>query len=515
MKRELEQKAKALKEDNPNEAVVIYRQIWDNFNDEFNSWDALFSLQTMRKTVNPDIEWANELAIKYEDDKVKNLYGWLVFDNCIKSKDRNLLIQNEHLIIKMVSVVTQKNLREDVTYPCPVSIGVLKLCEAHAENLFNARKVNELLDLLDKDLLSNQPKTVETETRGEIEMQSDLEKYYALRTKAYLKLEEYEKCKQLCESGLNELTDFHFNNDLWFKMRIALSEEHLGNHNKSEVLFKELLTSRAGNDKWFLYRDIAEVYYEQKQYEKAMKYAVDAAFYGNEAHYLIGLYLLQARLLFKLNKPDEARNLAELIAAILKEQNWNERQEHTKLIDYFGIDRNTVRTVKEIIKDLNPYWLKVRYTDKELLKGKIISIHPNGKKGRIKNNKGAIIDFNKKNLVQRIKSLDMLKGVFVQYYEMDSFDGTKIAEQILINEQEKTSINSPTLLGKSFYGTISGITDFGIFVKFNNEKGLIHKNSLNATLKINYQEQFKNGQTIKVIIDKITDKGFSLKYADN
>lgn len=515
-KREIESKAKGLIISNPDEALQLYRLLYDNYSEEFNDWDAFFTIKAMRVSKNIDLDWAQELALCFKNEKVGNLYGWLIFDKCVKNRNREELIANEKIIEELHKISPQKNCRTEDKIPCPTTISILSLTKIYSKPSFNAVKIDSFLSLLNVEFLSvvaNQSKNNED---NEDEFASDFEKYSSLKTKSLYKSEKFQECKELCELALKTLDKFHYNNETWFKMRIALSEDKLGNHELSESLLQELLYSRAGNDKWFLYRDIAEVYYEQKEYEKAMKYAVDAAFYGNEAHYLIGLYLLQARLRFKLNNPHDAKNLAELIVAILKEQNWNEKQEYTKLIDYFGIDRNSVRTVKEIIKDLNPYWLKVRYSNKELLKGKIISIHPNGKKGRIKNNKGAIIDFNKKNLVQRIKSLDVLKGLSVQYYEMDSFEGTKIAEQIVIDEQEKTAINNTsTLLGKSFSGTISGITDFGIFVKFNNEKGLIHKNSLNATLKINYQEQFKNGQTIKVIVDKITDKGFSLKYCDD
>ena len=41
---------------------------------------------------------------------------------------------------------------------------------------------------------------------------------------------------------------------------------------------------------WFLYRDISEIYFEQKEYSKAWKLAVEATYYGNEPHFLIGLF---------------------------------------------------------------------------------------------------------------------------------------------------------------------------------------------------------------------------------
>lgn len=40
-KRDFETKAKALISSDPDEAVKLYHEIWETFNDQFNDWDAL------------------------------------------------------------------------------------------------------------------------------------------------------------------------------------------------------------------------------------------------------------------------------------------------------------------------------------------------------------------------------------------------------------------------------------------------------------------------------------------
>ena len=176
-------------------------------------------------------------------------------------------------------------MHEDSTYPCPTTISIFKLADAYADNQFNARSIKDLLETINYNLLSTDTRTLKTEKRGEIKLASDLEKYFALRTKALIKLKEFEACKELCEVALKSLKKFHYNNDLWFKMRIAIAEEHLGNFEESEALFKNLLSSKAGSDKWFLYRNIGEIYFEKKDYKKAWKYLIDAAYFGNEPHF--------------------------------------------------------------------------------------------------------------------------------------------------------------------------------------------------------------------------------------
>lgn len=507
MKRELEQKARELVKTAPAEAVTLYKEIWDTYSEEFNHWDALFTIQALRNAHSLDLEWANEMAIKFEDEKVRNVYAWLVFDKCIRDKDRQSTLNNESDILKMVEIITQKNLREDSSYPCPVTILVFKLCDSYAENLFNARRINELLSLLDYNLLSITPRTLDTEARGEVELASGFEKYFALKTKAEFKINEFETCIESCNTALKTLNQFHYNNDLWFKMRIALSEDKLGNHEKSELLLEELLKSKAGNDKWFLYRDVAEIYFEQKNFDKAWKFAVDAAFHGNEPHYLIGLYFLQVKILYKLNRSDEGKLLAELIAAILKENNWGYKQEYTQLFNFYKIDASNIDTLKKMHSKLQEFWNKERYGNIERSIGSVISIHKNGKIGRIKMTEGIIVDFHKKNLQKNIRNLEELKGNFVEFYLIKSIDGKLNAESISYQIKPKTFSTAPNEIIK---GKVKAVKDFGVFVSLGKEKdGLLHKNSLKG-IDLN---SFEVGQEINVKIDKVTDKGINLKLS--
>lgn len=509
-KRDLEAKAKSLIETNPDEAVGIYKQIWDNSSELFNEWDTYFAIKAMRSSKSPDLKWANAIVTKHNNERIGNLYGWLVFDRCVKGKNRDSIIENEKLIQSLIEFSPQKDLRINDEFPCPTTISILKLCDAHSENLFNARRINELLSGLDFNKLSKKAKTINTEERGEVELASDLEKYFALNTKALLKLGKFDECKKCCEDGLEQLSKFHFNNDLWFKMRIALSEDKLGNHDISENLFKDLLSSKAGSDKWFLYRDIAEVYYEQGDYAKAWKFAVDGAFYGNEPHFLIGLFLLQARILFKLERPKDGKILAELIAVILKDQGWGDKNEYNKLFDFYKIDRSSLRPLNDVLSDAKKFWQKERYGNQIKGKGIVVSIHKNGKIGRIKDSQGNLLGFHKKDLLGKVKSLETINGATVEFFSMDSYDGKKIAESIEIISKP-TNDNKNNIVGKVFDATVKNVADFGVFFYLQDApNGLLHINNLPQALRANFKEEFAKGKKFQVKVEKVTEKGIQL-----
>ena len=107
-KRDIEDKAKSLISINPDEAVKLYKELQEAFEVEFNSWDAFYAMQALRASKNPDKNWAKELASNFENEKVSNIYGWMVFDHCIKGKQKSEILKNEQFILSLPELCPQK-----------------------------------------------------------------------------------------------------------------------------------------------------------------------------------------------------------------------------------------------------------------------------------------------------------------------------------------------------------------------------------------------------------------------
>lgn len=500
---------------NPQNALQLFKRVKQEFPDEINALDALTILTFMRASQVADLNFAHELSEKFEDFRIRNIYSWLIFDVCIKQKDLKQIQGFEKHIERANELVHQKNLKEDSTYPCPITIAILKVVDSYSDVSFNAQKVKDWLFKLNVDFLSLKTSKITTQ-KGEIELSSDYEKYHGLMSKSLFKLGEFKACLELCQHVLSTIKNFHFNNDLWFKMRIALSEEKLGNHEESERILVELLDSKEGGDKWFLYRDIAEIYFDQQEYKKAWKYAVDSAFYGNEPHFLINLYLLQARILFKLERTDKIELLASLVAAIVKEQGWKLKSEHDKLIKYFQINMNDLKPTLFYFKEAQRFWEQERYKGKELISGEIISIIPNGKAGQIIDEKGIKYKFSKKFILNKVKDLNDFKGCKVTFYPMKGLGNKLNAEFIKVIEKvvkPSDAVAKSELVGKEVDGKIGSVVEFGAFIKIPGLRdGLLHKNNMPVELKSNFKEMLIVGQNIKVKIMKVSEKGIELKY---
>ncbi|WP_298366446.1 S1 RNA-binding domain-containing protein [uncultured Lutibacter sp.] len=520
-KRELQIQAENLLNNNSQEeALVICRKLWDDFpqneTDSFNLYDARLTLKAVKNNYKADFNFVYEVSKMFSSDfQIKNSFSWFVFHKYIKGCSNNDIIQYENVIFKLIEIASQKNLRTDDSFPCPVTIAVLNLVKAYSKGLFNASKILEWLGKLNPEFLSKKENIIPNTERGDINDASDLEKYYSWITKALIKQERYIECEEKCKKALEELKNFHYDNSLWLHMRIAICEEHLGNIDKSEHMFQDILNTKAGSDKWFIYKEIALLYFEKGDYDNAWSYSVDSAFYGNEPEYMIGLFLLQARVLVKLNRVNESKILAKLIGAIIKEKGWNNKQEYNRLLEYHKVDIANLESAISLFRQAREFWVSERYKGLIEEKGKIVFIHPRGKMGKIKTENNNTYNFHKRDFQKRQRNLEELKEAEVSFIKMNSFDGKLIAENIKVLKMVKSSISEKFKVGTIITGTVKNIADFGIFVRLTGPKtGLLHKNGLPNHLKSSFNEAFTSGQKIKVKIIKVTDKGPQLKLQE-
>ena len=147
------------------------------------------------------------------------------------------------------------------------------------------------------------------------------------------------------------------------------------------------------------------------------------------------------------------------------------------------------------------------YFDSEIKQGEIVFIHPRGKFGKIRYSNNESINFSKNSFNNRVRNLDKFAGAKVSFVIDFDYKSEQVAENIKIE-----SLKAPeVLVGETFEGKIQNIVDFGLFIDMENGKtGLAHQ----STLPKNFKEIYEVGNTLKVLIDKETEKGFSLKITE-
>ncbi|MBM1105169.1 S1 RNA-binding domain-containing protein [Aurantibacter crassamenti] len=514
-RKEIEEQANAIRESKPDEALVLYQKIWTEHRESFNRFDALRCVQCVRALPAKDhFSMVKDLLQAFpEDEMVTGISGWYIYDRFFKGKSEREILDNLWQFEETLKMLRQQNMQENSKFPCAFTIVVFKTLDAFAKGIFNGERILSYLEFLDPNKLSKEVETYEHKTRGTIEKASPYEKYYGLKTKALLKLERFEDCKEACNTALETIDKFHFSNEIWFPMRKALSLEHLGVQEESEAIFKELVESREGGSKWFLYRDLAELYFEQDDYKKAWQFSIDSALLGNDAKYLINLYYLQARILNKLARTDEGVVFAKMIASILKENEWKVKQDYQKIFDYYKIELQEAASIREQQKLLNAFLVQEKYKDRIQIKGAITVIHGNGKSGFLKDDAGFQYFFGKSDLVKSVRNLAPLLNAKVAFYEGQGSEKGKSAEAVKVLELVKTELSMPSgaLVGLTFKGKIQNIVDFGLFIDLENGKtGLAHQ----TTLPKNFKDIYEVGNTVKAYIIKETEKGLSLKITE-
>ena len=171
--------------------------------------------------------------------------------------------------------------------------------------------------------------------------------HHKLTTKALLDTRQYDKCINLSTEALLNLSEFTYDNDVWFKWRIAKSFNQLGEYDQSVDYLNDIKQFK--ND-WFIDNLMAENYFFKNDWDNALKYALSAALAKGDTDKKVNLYSLIEDILNKKNKQKEADIHAYLVYTIRKRHNWNidENLEYKIEKAGFDLDNEIILLLKSI-----------------------------------------------------------------------------------------------------------------------------------------------------------------------
>lgn len=519
-KRSLTDEAKQLISTDPLKARDTYVEVWNTFQPEFNDWDAFFLFQAIRKSGQGLEELEKEIFEKFgTNDRVKGIYSWVLFDRYVRNFDETKITTLEPGILRLTEITAQKDMVNATdSFPCPYTIGVNRVIKAYKKPNFNIQKIAFWLDKLDETKLSRVPTKRHDDVKDvDVEMASDYESYLSTKAKFLERTEDYEKCIAVCDKALAEITNMHHDNNIWFVRLKALSLISLDRSEEGEALLESLLKDRKGQ-KWFIKMELAEVYNDHAQYEKALSYTIDAALTGQDFELKTELFLLIARIFFRTGKEEESLAHAKLLLSITQKEERRIKGDHSNIYNHFKLDTSIILDFNECLKNCKLIWEAEKFSGMQKEGGHIAVLHSNGKSGIINASNGSKRFFSLRELTNKKRSDDNLLNYNVEYFLKDAIDknGNKDlhAVSIKITERPKndsaTKIDHEMKVGQVFDGVIDNIADFGLFVKFKGTKGLLHRSNLPVKRDSNLSDQYSKGSTIKVKIKAITAKGIDL-----
>lgn len=341
-----------------------------------------------------------------------DLLCWCLFEKYIKYLDENVTYENFNTTLRVADFIIENAENSNGTaysYTINCIIRFLK-------NKTKYMTVNVLawLDKIDVDGLSGTPIVYQSNNR---EGMSEKERYFSLKSKVLLNLREYEKCISVCDKGLNDLSVFHYENDIWFEARKAKCFIALNRFEEALALLKKIILVK---DHWSFFDDISKIYMSKNSINDALIYLCRALITNDKPEMKVNLYERMGILLEILREDQMALKHYLISRKIRKEQEWN-------LSD--TLDNNISELVSKLNDDGNCEMYVLRnYWNKKLIellgekRGRISNIIANGNAGFIKANDNSY--YFKMSSILGNRNL-FKTGIEVRFCTVDSYDRAK------------------------------------------------------------------------------------------
>lgn len=389
------------------------------------------------KFVNNFLNTYNIVINEQTNPQILTQYGWAVYDilknelennNYNKAKVLNLLCTPIHLLS-----INNSNFTSNIISNI---FGLVLRKEKEKQNE-DYKFLDEFCSLFNPNTLSLEITTLEQKGKS-VELASDKETWYATKSKALFELGLYQECFDISEKVLHEFNDFHYNNDLWFARRIALSKKSLGNINEAindlEKIFKQ-------KKEWFIQKELSALYFEANNLDKAYQYAMEAMGRNGfgKLEFKIGLIFLLGNILKTQSNLLMANKHFWAVKCIREQNGWKIPTELQQELYKF---EPITMSCETLLTELKKFWQPVKLNNhpkQENVSGvysgvvkKILNDNEQGKNGFITSNEN---DFYFKLPINIGFCKNLFEGCTVQLVELEESNGRKRAKIIKILSQ--------------------------------------------------------------------------------
>lgn len=346
-----------------------------------------------------------------QKERILTAYGWLLWSKYkAETTNSNNIDDQEQFFIEDKDHFHEQNdyydkneLIEKIETLIPILLELKSdFSKTLASNLFsivlkseknkpspNWRLINDFCNQIDPMLLSTHCSTIQVERGGriqELELASDFENWYALKTKALMKLGHWQECFEKSKEALEKIDNFHYSNDVWFSRRVALSNKNLGNTDDTIVELKTILKKK---QEWFIQKELAQLYFEKEELHNAIKMAIDAVNNYGPLEFKVDLLFLIGKILKEQRKSYLAFKHFSLSKLIRQNEQWKVPQKVFDELNQFEISEIPLSELKNLKSELKKYWNKFqkgnnnsknRRSTVESFQGEIIKLlHDNGR----------------------------------------------------------------------------------------------------------------------------------------
>lgn len=345
------------------------------------------------------------------NDRILTSYGWLLwskyksensnFENAVIENDyfdedeetidnsnfhydKNELIQRIEILIPILL-----SLNNDFSKTLTSNLFSIVLKSEKKKPTPNWKLINDFCNHFNPENLSKDCSTIQIERKGQLkdmELASDKENWFAYKTKALLKMGEWQECFDTSKQALESIENFHYSNDVWFARRIALAKKNLGN---TEETIEELQTILRKKKEWFIQKELSELYYEKEDFEKAFKYSIDAITNFGPLEFKVDLLYLLGRIHKNKSESELAFKHFYLSKLIRQKEEWKVPQKLIDELNQFEEQETVVSEINKLKSDLKKYWNSYkpkqenrRNSNRNIQNGEVVKIMHDNERGK-------------------------------------------------------------------------------------------------------------------------------------
>ena len=426
---ELRQKTKSLLRDrNPsiedyNEALPLCKELWAHFSDTQEFWDAHQYANCLKKLGELD-EAENVCSYIYETyhdqnlpsyqkrpfSYILNLYTWVINDKYVKPIRKpdypyeDIVLNKLFLLHEIIEFAGQDSQLPSFNY-CALSV-IRVLIKTNKS--YNGKMLS-IINLIDPKDLSSIPTQYTDHAGKERETASDKETYFQLKSDLLFREKQYEDCVLCCTTAIDEIENFHYDNDIWLERRVALALDNLGHIDDAIITLKKLIGI---SDKWFLLYELGKFYLRKNETNQALILMLRAACTKDPEKMKVKLIESIGDVFTSIQEIELAQENYNFARQIREENDW--------AVSYTL--NNKIRTMMPIrFVEIRKHWITILHNKVGVKHGRIVKIFPNHRGGFIQANKQYYFQY--KNFFGKS---DLSKvGDNVDFIIVESFDKKK------------------------------------------------------------------------------------------
>jgi len=214
-----------------------------------------------------------------------------------------------------------------------------------------------------------------------VSLASDYEWWFSTKSKCLLALSNYEECIEICDMALKSITNFHSNNDSWFKYRLAICLFKIGRKSIAKKVAANIIRNNFRH--WSIYNLLYEISVAEKNFSDALKYAGGCSLADKSHEMRVTFYARFAEFLKAQSMNEQAMLHARFSQLIRQEKNWKS----TKKFSFKIAEKILNLNKNEVLQRLKPFWEKTRNIGKVFISGVVSKLFPSGRECFVKSDR--------------------------------------------------------------------------------------------------------------------------------